>query len=682
MEERYDLAKMRIAEIEKETCLTEPYCSYFKQVASFLVKLLECFENLPGIQDVDTLKAYNHSLYQEILPGQYEGSFANPACAVRILSEGYGQLLSALYAELYCLVPIVFEGTKKKEEAMSELVIRMELFLEIYCCFSQNEEIPSVEELREIFYWFVSDYLPEAWKRRTRQKLDPACDFAYRIIMESDLSTPEYLFSYGEYISYNQIETAKYMATLDEKTVQLMADTYTEGYRIGFVKGNKDLSKKKIVNIVYPIGFERMIKLAIANFEQMGLKPSIMRTTHSIFYKRGIGVNGYYSDSPNRQFDYDHKEDEALFLDKRLVNRKLEAVREAYEQFKELAAVHAGPAWVEVFGEETFVPDAKKEAVTFQEKQQGLVTAYNVKCSQTINEYIPGTERSFTIIAFPVPEIGDEYEAIMKETIALNTLNYHTYEKIQQMMIDTLDKGRYVTVKGMGENKTDLKIMLCPLDCPEKQTIFENCVADVNIPVGEVFTSPVLKGTEGVLHVTGVYLSGLFYQDLTICFKDGRITEYSCSNFKEKEENEKYIKDNILFHHESLPMGEFAIGTNTTAYVMAEKYQIKQKLPILIGEKTGPHFAVGDTCYSHCEEVAVFNPDGKEIIARENEVSLLRKTDEGQAYFGCHTDITLPYDELGELSVVTWDEQVIPIIRQGRFVLPGTEELNAPFCQM
>ena len=72
-------------------------------------------------------------------------------------------------------------------------------------------------------------------------------------------------------------------------------------------------------------------------------------------------------------------------------------------------------------------------------------------------------------------------------------------------------------------------------------------------------------------------------------------------------------------------MGEFAIGTNTTAYRMAKEYQIGAKLPILIAEKTGPHFAVGDTCYSHAEDTAVYNPNGKEIIARDNEKSLLRK---------------------------------------------------------
>ena len=32
------------------------------------------------------------------------------------------------------------------------------------------------------------------------------------------------------------------------------------------------------------------------------------------------------------------------------------------------------------------------------------------------------------------------------------------------------------------------------LNNPEKETNFENCLADVNIPLGEVFTSPKLTG--------------------------------------------------------------------------------------------------------------------------------------------------------------------------------------------
>ena len=44
------------------------------------------------------------------------------------------------------------------------------------------------------------------------------------------------------------------------------------------------------------------------------------------------------------------------------------------------------------------------------------------------------------------------------------------------------------------ETETDLTVALHPLKDPAKETLFENCVADVNIPVGEVFTSPQLAG--------------------------------------------------------------------------------------------------------------------------------------------------------------------------------------------
>ena len=264
----------------------------------------------------------------------------------------------------------------------------------------------------------------------------------------------------------------------------------------------------------------------------------------------------------------------------------------------------------------------------------------------------------------------------------MNTLDYTLYERIQQTMIDTLDKGHRVHVLGSGDNRTDLWISLHPLSDPDKQTIFENCVADVNIPVGEVFTSPVLPGTDGVLHVTGVFLEGLYYKDLELTFKDGRIASYSCKNFADEKENKDFILHNLLFDHETLPLGEFAIGTNTTAYKMARRFGIEAKMPILIAEKTGPHFAVGDTCYSWAEDVPVYNPNGKEIVARDNEVSLLRKKDPSKAYLNCHTDITIPYDELGLLAVEDRDGWMTEIIRDGRFVLPGTEELNIPLDEM
>ena len=189
----------------------------------------------------------------------------------------------------------------------------------------------------------------------------------------------------------------------------------------------------------------------------------------------------------------------------------------------------------------------------------------------------------------------------------------------------------------------------------------------------------MLAGTEGLLHVRQVYIGDFQFKNFRMEFKDGRVTDYSCDNFADPEEGRKLIRQQILKNHDTLPMGEFAIGTNTTAYAVAQKYGIMDKFPILIAEKTGPHFAVGDTCYSWSEDSAVYNPDGKEIIARDNEISEMRKEDVSLAYYGCHTDITIPYDELGSIRTIDDEGDMISIIEDGRFVLPGTEALNEPF---
>ena len=246
------------------------------------------------------------------------------------------------------------------------------------------------------------------------------------------------------------------------------------------------------------------------------------------------------------------------------------------------------------------------------------------------------------------------------------------------MLIDALDRASFVRVRGRGDNRTDLTVALQELKDPASESLFENCVADVNIPVGEVFTSPKLQGTEGKLHVPRVFLSGLEFRDLEITFENGKIQDYSCGGFSSQEEGRKYIEEHILFHHETLPMGEFAIGTNTTAYRMIRDYGIDDRMDILIAEKTGPHFAVGDTCYSEEEDLVTKNPDGKILVAKDNDVSILRKTNRGKAYFNCHTDITIPYDEIGEITAVCADGSEIRIMGEGRFVLSGTEELNVP----
>lgn len=674
--ERWLLAKERIEEIAREPEIDGTLGIYFQKTADFLMLMQKAWEKTESgtlkHASLEELKVWNQTLYEDIAGDAYQRSFANPSYAVAELGETYGQILSFVYAELRGMIVYAYE------QRAEEMLIYMELFLQLHNAFC-TEELPTKEELLQDVYWFISDNSDISVTRRIREQLDPSLSFFRDIIMEADLEDLRYLYQFGEYITDTEIQTSQYLNTLPLEEIEKIASVFTEGYRIGFLVNQKPLYKKKTVNIRYCIGFERIIRQAVINFQKMGLESILYRAAVSRVNMREANRIGCYGTSANRQYEYDHKGDAALFMDKAFVERKLGVLRTAYETYKELAEVHAGPAVMEVFGEKPFEPEGKAEALKLNKKQQENQVLLNSRAGQITNEYIKGEERSFTIIAFPVPDIGERFPEIFADTVKLNTLDYKTWQKIQQKMIDVLDTGTYVRIKGSNGNQTDLLVALKSMEDPLHETVFENCVADVNIPVGEVFTSPKLKGTKGVLHVGGVYLDGLYYKDLRLTFCDGMITEYTCANYQEEEENKRYLRENVLFHHKTLPMGEFAIGTNTTAYMMGKKYGIAGRLPILIAEKMGPHFAVGDTCFSWEEDVVTCNPDGKKMIAKENECSMLRKEDVEKAYFNCHTDITIPYDELGEIVVLHKDGTETAIIQEGRFVLEGTAYLNRAF---
>lgn len=662
--ERFLLMKERIGEITSEAAAPEPYADYFRRTAAFLQMLADLAEEERAgtlmEKSLAECERRNQALYADVLPEAYENSYGNPDYAAERLGEMFAPALSLLYAHIRRKICEVYRGN------LLNVTVAMELFVEIYNCFERMADGEAQEEvereIRAAVYWYFHDYSELFYQESIRRQIDAAEDFEADIVKNADLQDLRYLYRYGAYVGEDARGVAAFLNGMTEQEIEKMADAYTEGYRIGFEVTGKDLSKKKTVRIHYPIGFERIVRAAVRNFEKMNLQV----TTAA----EGIPVN--------RQFDYDHREDGAYYVDKAYVERCLEVRKTFFEEMKEKAAGMAGPAVLEVFGEKPFLPKQRRHALGYSEKQRQLCVYEMNMAGQIQNRYIKGEERSYTIIAWPVPSIGPKFAEIFAKTTEINTLDYTLYRDIQQKIIDVLDGADRVHITGKGANRTDIFVNIWKLLHPERDTAFENCVADVNIPVGEVFTSPVLAGTEGKLFVSRVYLRGLFYENLEIDFKEGMVSDYTCTNFDDEAANRNYIRDNVLMHHDTLPMGEFAIGTNTLAYRMARDFDIADKLPILIAEKTGPHFALGDTCYSHEEDNVSYNPDGKAIVARENAVSALRHEDAGKAYFNCHTDITIPYDELDRITVIRKDGSTTDIIADGKFVLAGTELLNGP----
>jgi len=607
------------------------------------------------------LKQDQVKLFGDLDKDAYAKSYANPSYTVGLFGKELGPVLAA-YARVfkdaaehaYChrrfmlaeVIGFYLEAQKKMlhgQVRADQLIFLM-----------KNFELAQLKSKTEVSFHKQYNVSNAGWTD---------------LIFREDIMQPYYLYQLGLPVSEQEEKLQQFFAALPQEEVDQMARVTAEGFKDGFSRDNKAIQKKKTVGLYYPMGMERLVKRTIEIFKNdMGLEPFVVRI-------ESAGVN--------KQYEYDHRFDAALYLDEEYAAQYKEYLTKLVEENELLLQGYGGPAVIESFGELPFEPVIKTENICMDEQQGRLWGAMLQHREQELYRVGKLEESSYTMIAFPVPAIGENFEEIFHEIVKINCMPQEHLAKAQHSLIGTLDRGCAVCVRGRGENETNLMVVLQSLQNPKKQTNFFNCMADVNIPAGEVFTSPRLKGTDGLLHVEKAYLNGLCFENLKISFEDGYIKEYSCSNFEDAEQGKQYIYENLLHPHDTLPMGEFAIGTNTQAYCVAKKYDILDVLPILIVEKIGPHFAIGDTCYAYEEDRPVFNPiDHKEIIAKDNERSILRKTEPENAYLQKHIDITLPMDSIGRMSVVKTSGDEIDLIREGRFVLIGTDILNAPIMAM
>ncbi|MFC1852865.1 aminopeptidase [candidate division CSSED10-310 bacterium] len=656
----------RIREIHDETERFHDNVDFgilFQRISRIILDMSTVEKNLNEAyflnNDLKTLVAQNQKLFYEIVSPAYEKSYANPAFCVHIFGEPLGQLMSFFY----------FIYRQYSRFACFHYIFKMAGYNRLFISVYENVREGNLDY--EYLKRLITDEVRENTVKTAAVAFKKRFDLNYRyfldIVEHADLSDPRYLFRCGCYVSEHTLRLVRFLSTYDSVKLEKLARVIVTAYENSFPRTGKELQSGSLVKISYQLGQEMIIRYVVRELRSKGLEPLIDRVAAAL---------------PNRQYYYDHQNDHTLYLDHRYAEVRLRSLKNAYEQSAHYLQQYSGDISFVTgdFGSTPFVPLIKDQALKLNARQREMHKVY-VKTSRSLYlSHVPRKQISFTAISFPSPEIGENFERIFNDVFEVNTQDEEKFALVQKTIIDALDLGRAIHIKGNNGNQTDLTIALPPLLSPEKETNFVNCLADVNIPVGEVFTTPQLKGTNGILHLEETYVLGYKFIDLTLTFEDGYLVDFRTTTFNKESDNLNYIDEHLLFHHDHLPIGEFAIGTNTLAYVMARKHKILQFLPMLISEKMGPHFALGDSCFSHQEDQRVFNPvDNKEVIAKENEKSALRKSYPSEAYTNFHLDINLPYESIGHIQVMTKAGPNIDIIRNGKFALPGTEFLNDPF---
>ncbi|MDD4082660.1 MAG: aminopeptidase [Sphaerochaetaceae bacterium] len=408
--------------------------------------------------------------------------------------------------------------------------------------------------------------------------------------------------------------------------------------------------------MIYSIGQERLAKAVVNKFREKGF--------FVILYKPS-------SSSINPKFIAEHKLDTMAYTDEKCYQEDLKAYKNTMFNLIQEEGQICGYVKIAQFGKKLEQVASSSFAFKPEEKiLNAYLEMYNEKRRLEASIIKPDTI-SFCSITFPEKNIGLDFEEIFESFCQINLQDSYPFEQVQKVIIDELDKCQFLHIEGRKNNKTNLTIKLPELKNPQKETLFLNCGGDLNVPYGELFTTPELKGTRGKLYIEKIYLNNVPYEKLELDFEDGKIVKSTCKNFENEKENEEYVKQELLQGKKDVTIGEAAIGTNTLAYSVSRKYDILFRMPILLLEKMGPHIAVGDPCFARGEKSSVFDLyTSKEMIARYNE-----ETKKGN-YLNFHTDITLPYGEIKKLYGETKTGEKILIMKNGLFVLKGTKLLN------
>ncbi len=471
-------------------------------------------------------------------------------------------------------------------------------------------------------------------------------------IMAEIAQTGAGLSAYGLPITEIDEKMCAFWRSLDKQKLENAAKHIVNQLFHTFLSQTREIGDKKTVRLHYHVGQEALALAVCKELEARG-------------YKVNVPPPMVDDEARNPEDDFAH--------DTALRDNYKAAYERVWNEHIELASDILGFIRIGQFGG-IKTPKALDNSEAEQQKRAWRKELMTFKRIQESRAQKPGT-MGMTAVTFPSCEIGDNFEVVFDAILNMNLENSEPFELIQQKLIDALDTCRYVRIEGAG-GRTDITIQLSALADPTKHTNFLNGGGDVNIPYGEIFTTPKLTGTNGSLFTSEVFLKGQYFKDLKITFTDGYVTDYICANFESADENRAYIREHILGGFDTMTMGEFAIGTNTRAFRIIEQFGLEKVIPILIAEKTGPHIAIGDPCFARGESSPVVNMyDKKEVTARANERTA-RRDEMPDCYYFNHVDITLPFGQIDRLYGVTEDGRRVMLIENGRFVLDGTDELN------
>jgi len=151
---------------------------------------------------------------------------------------------------------------------------------------------------------------------------------------------------------------------------------------------------------------------------------------------------------------------------------------------------------------------------------------------------------------------------------------WNEVHRCQQELVDFLDLKETLRVVAA---ETDITLSV-------SGRVFVNCSGKINLPDGEVFTSPVEDGVDGHIRFTyPIVTRGRQIEDVRLWFENGRVVKATA------EKNEVFLHQMLDTDQGARYLGEFAIGTNPYMVHFTKNAHLDEKIGGTI------HLALGNS---------------------------------------------------------------------------------------
>ncbi len=175
---------------------------------------------------------------------------------------------------------------------------------------------------------------------------------------------------------------------------------------------------------------------------------------------------------------------------------------------------------------------------------------YSVHYGQPVHMDIRVPKTKWVVLRYPSPGMaqlaGMSTEAFEDFYFKVCTLDYSKMSRAMDPLVELMERTDRVRITGKG---TDLSFSI-------KGQKAIKCDGRLNIPDGEVYTSPVRDSVEGVLQYNTPSLhQGLTHENVRLVFQQGKIVE-ATGNFTQA------LNDILDTDEGARYIGEFAIGVN------------------------------------------------------------------------------------------------------------------------